>query len=88
MKHTTAFAMAFAAVVSAETRDLFLPGIEGALAASVIGESSTATTYLIGCPVGADSTECGLGGQVFTHIEGPKTMHYALTLAPEEGPAM
>lgn len=75
--------MAFAVVVSAETRDLFLPNFEGALAASVIGESPTATTYLIGCPIEATSVQCGIWGKPTTHTQGPKTVHYAITLTPE-----
>ncbi|GFN16520.1 putative GPI anchored protein [Aspergillus tubingensis] len=42
------------------------------LAASIIGNDATATTYSINCPPGTDSSDCGMGPGL-TLIAGPKT---------------
>ncbi len=87
MKTATILFAAFAGLAAAETVELLLVGFGGDIIASRVGKSSTATTYVLGCPVGADSNDCGFGGVTMTHIEGPKTAAYELSMAPMEGEA-
>ncbi|KAI5463229.1 hypothetical protein BGZ63DRAFT_186898 [Mariannaea sp. PMI_226] len=63
-----------AAAAQTTTVSVFLPMFdEQALVASVIAADADKTTYLIGCPHGTDSSDCGVapGGQ--TIVYGPKT---------------
>lgn len=58
--------------------DLYLYGYEGDdIAASVVDVSPQATTYLVSCPPGTDSNDCGLGAGM-TLVQGPSTIgvHY------------
>lgn len=79
-----ALAGAAAAAASTTTVSVFLPTFdEQDLEASVIAADSEKTTYLINCPAGTDSNDCGVatGGQ--TVVYGPKT--FALNYAYEGG---
>lgn len=87
MKTATILSAAFAGLAAAETAELLLLDFEGDIVAFPVGKSDTATTYVLGCPVGADGNDCGFGGVTMTHVEGPKTAAYELSMAPMEGEA-
>jgi len=58
------------------TQTLYIPGADvQPLVASVIGADATATTYLLQCSPGTDSSDCGFDGPV-TLTEGPATAAY------------
>lgn len=46
--------------------------------ASVVSAGPTATAYLLECPPGADSLDCGIGTN-FRVTEGPSTLEYHMT---------
>ncbi|PGH23232.1 hypothetical protein AJ80_02648 [Polytolypa hystricis UAMH7299] len=57
---------------------VFIPGTDTqSLVGSIIGNDATATTYLIQCAPGVDSSDCGMGPGL-TLVSGPKTA--ALTM--------
>ena len=56
---------------------LFIPGADPqSLVASAIATSSAITTFLIACPTGTGSSNCGFS-EPFTLVEGPSTVSYA-----------
>lgn len=58
------------------TQTLYIPGADPqSLVASVLGADATATTYLLQCSTGTDSSDCGFDGPV-TLTEGPATAAY------------
>jgi hypothetical protein len=50
--------------------------------ASIIAADSTATTYLIGCPKGEDSSDCGFATSQ-TITQGPSTWIYTATFSAD-----
>ncbi|EHK43382.1 uncharacterized protein TrAtP1_001375 [Trichoderma atroviride] len=50
--------------------------------ASIIGADSTATTYLVGCPKGEDSSDCGFATSQ-TITQGPSTWIYTATFSAD-----
>lgn len=67
------------------TIDLFLPMFDKQkLVGSVVDADSTATTYAIACPSGANSDDCGLS-ESQTVTQGPSTWALTMSYAPEEG---
>ncbi|MCJ1399919.1 Mucin-21 [Xylographa trunciseda] len=67
--------------VAQDVATLFIPdtGTQN-LVGQIIGISPTATTYLIQCPPGTNSSECGFAGP-FTLTEGPSTVAFTVTEA-------
>ncbi|OJJ07173.1 hypothetical protein ASPVEDRAFT_46535 [Aspergillus versicolor CBS 583.65] len=53
---------------------------EQPLAASIVGNDASATTYSINCPPGTDSTECGMGPGM-TVVAGDKVTTYMMDYA-------
>ncbi|KAL4863070.1 hypothetical protein BDV12DRAFT_177987 [Aspergillus spectabilis] len=55
-------AMASLAYAESTVTSMFMYGAdEQPLAASIVGNDATATTYFINCPPGTDSNDCGMG---------------------------
>jgi len=64
------------ALTQTTTQTLYIPGADTQpLVASIIGADPTATTYLLQCSPGTDSSDCGFDGPV-TLTEGPATAAY------------
>ncbi|KAL5362681.1 hypothetical protein BJX96DRAFT_154397 [Aspergillus floccosus] len=78
MPYRSLLGLAMAAMVSAKANPVTTMLIYGAdpqpLAASVVGNDATATTYSINCPPGTDGSDCGMGPGL-TLIAGPKTTY-------------
>nr|XP_001399150.2 GPI anchored protein [Aspergillus niger CBS 513.88] len=75
MNRTLLLGLAAAGLVSAKATvtSMFIYDTDPQpLAASIIGNDATATTYSINCPPGTDSSDCGMGPGL-TLIAGPKT---------------
>lgn len=64
--------------IAADSFNAFLPGFDTqSLVAKSIGGGSDATTYVLGCPAGADSNDCGLPFPM-QYVAGPKTAVFTL----------
>ncbi|KAJ5120504.1 uncharacterized protein N7515_009892 [Penicillium bovifimosum] len=62
------------AATAAQTVTLFLPGFDSQdIHAKVLGSSGSMTTYLLGCPAGTDSNDCGIPKFGVTAIQGVST---------------
>ncbi|PYH94296.1 hypothetical protein BO71DRAFT_353573 [Aspergillus ellipticus CBS 707.79] len=75
MHRTFLLALATAGLVSAQSTVVsmfILDADPQPLAASIIGNDATATTYSVNCPPGTDSDDCGMGPGM-TVINGPQT---------------
>ncbi|RAK96827.1 putative GPI anchored protein [Aspergillus ibericus CBS 121593] len=75
MNRTLVLGLAAAGMVSATatvTSMFFYDTDSQSLAASIMGNDATATTYSVNCPPGTDSDECGMGPGM-TVIAGPQT---------------
>ncbi|GKZ67482.1 hypothetical protein AnigIFM50267_001872 [Aspergillus niger] len=75
MNRTLLLGLAAAGLVSAKATvtSMFIYDTDPQpLAASIIGNDATATSYSINCPPGTDSSDCGMGPGL-TLIAGPKT---------------
>lgn len=71
------------AAQSTTTVALLLPYADvQTIEASIIGADSTATTYLIGCPKGEDSSDCGFATSQ-TITQGPSTWIYTATFSAD-----
>ncbi|CAG7994867.1 unnamed protein product [Penicillium olsonii] len=63
------------AAVAADTVTLFLPGFDSQdLVGKVIGSSGSMTTYLLNCPSGTDSDDCGVPDGGVTVAQGHSTV--------------
>lgn len=84
MKYLASFLLASSLVAAQSTSvvEILNPfGDKQTLHASVISAAPTATRYLLKCPSGADSNDCGVppdGVQIFY---GPSTFGYTLSEA-------
>ncbi|KAK4143361.1 uncharacterized protein C8A04DRAFT_37554 [Dichotomopilus funicola] len=81
MKYLASFLLAsgLAAAQSTSVVDILLPFGEQTLLASVISAAPTATTYLLACPSGADSNDCGVPSEGVEIFYGPSTFGYTLS---------
>ncbi|MCJ1253920.1 Mucin-21 [Lignoscripta atroalba] len=81
MLTATLTALAFIGLSSAQsTVSLFLLSTDNqSLVGSIVGSDSTATTYVIQCPPGTDSNDCGYPIPV-TVMQGPATVFYSMSL--------
>ncbi|OJJ55030.1 hypothetical protein ASPSYDRAFT_159079 [Aspergillus sydowii CBS 593.65] len=71
-------ALASAAYAESTVTSMFIYGSgEQPLAASIVGNDASATTYSINCPPGTESDECGMGPGI-TVVAGDKATTYMM----------
>jgi hypothetical protein len=84
MKHASSLLLAagLAAAQSSTVVSVILPMLgEQEVEGSVISAGPTATRFMINCPSGTPSDECGIPQGGFEILYGPSTMAYAISEA-------
>ncbi|KAJ5659903.1 hypothetical protein N7507_006354 [Penicillium longicatenatum] len=83
---TCSLVLATVGLVAAQTSvvSLFIPFADPQpLAASILGESASTTTYSINCPPGTDGSDCGMGPGLYMTV-GPKNVQYSMSEPDED----